>query len=253
MLYLLGIDDTDELGHKPGTGRLARELAARLTAEDGTVLAGVVRHQLLVDPRIPYTSHNSPACIILESAAPEAEHTRRLFTAAAEYLCSRCAPGADPGICLAVARALPRDLIHFGRRAAGELITKAEAVNLAARAGVLSAELGGTGDGIIGALAAVGLTADGNAGRFLELAGDLRDLPDPVPVDMLTARRVTLVSVSRDAGVIPGHATVYTGGWLRPRLIGHRAVLLVERTTDGWRCFDRKKQHADDGGETART
>ncbi len=30
MHVLLGLDDTDVLGHKPGTGRLARDLGAHL-------------------------------------------------------------------------------------------------------------------------------------------------------------------------------------------------------------------------------
>ena len=67
MHVLLGLDDTDILGHKPGTGRLARDLAAHLADTFPVRAAGVVRHQLLVDPRIPYTSHNSPACVILET------------------------------------------------------------------------------------------------------------------------------------------------------------------------------------------
>ena len=65
MQVLLGVDDTDVLGHKPGTGRLARDLGAHLEHRRLARLVGVVRQQLLVDPRIPYTSHNSPACLIL--------------------------------------------------------------------------------------------------------------------------------------------------------------------------------------------
>jgi hypothetical protein len=253
MRYLLGIDDTDELGRKPGTGRLARELAASLAAEGGITPVGVVRHQLLVDPRIPYTSHNSPACIILESAESGTERARRAFASAAGYVRSRCAPGSDPGICLAPADSVSEDLICFGHRAASEVLTKAEAATAAKRAGVLLSELGGTGDGVIGALAAVGLTANGNAGRFLELAGDLRELADPVPAATLTARDVTLISVSRDAETVPAHAMIFTDGWIRPRLIGHRPVLLVERTESGWRCFDRKKQKSREGGESEQT
>ena len=45
--------------------------------------------------------------------------------------------------------------------------------------------LGGNGDGVIGALAGVGLRADGNEGRFLDLPG-LRMLADIVEIRELT-------------------------------------------------------------------
>jgi hypothetical protein len=48
---LLGVDDTDVIGQKPGTGRLARDLGTHLQQRGLAQLVGVVRHQLLVDPR----------------------------------------------------------------------------------------------------------------------------------------------------------------------------------------------------------
>src|SRR5205823_2316635 len=63
---LVGVDDTDNLVSS-GTGQLVQRLVARLQGlEVGTVL-GATRHQLLVDPRIPYTSHNSSACIAMHA------------------------------------------------------------------------------------------------------------------------------------------------------------------------------------------
>ena len=49
----VGIDDTDTLD-TPGTNQLARRLAAALPAGFAFVVA--LRHQLLFDPRVPYTS-----------------------------------------------------------------------------------------------------------------------------------------------------------------------------------------------------
>jgi hypothetical protein len=40
---------------------------------------------------------------------------------------------------------------------------------------------------------------------------------------------------------------ITTGDWVRPRLVLGRPVLLVERTDDEWRCFDRKSAHAEGG------
>src|SRR5574337_384201 len=101
MHILLGVDDTDVLGHKPGTGRLARDLGTHLEAAGLATLVGVVRQQLLVDPRIPYTSHNSPACLILDVTGNGDGAEARVFDAAASYVQSRAAQGSDPGVCLA--------------------------------------------------------------------------------------------------------------------------------------------------------
>ncbi len=250
MHMLLGIDDTDILGHKPGTGRLARDLGTHLEQAGLAALVGVVRHQLLVDPRIPYTSHNSPACLILEMQSSDNGAARGLFDEAARYVRSRYAQGSDPGLCLAARDGVGTSVMEFGWRAGNEVLNKAEAAALAQREGLRLEELGGTGDGIIGALAAVGLTAEGNAGRFLELAGGLRDLPERLPASSLRQRGIALLSVARNSEPVAADAEIFTEERLRPRLIGGRPVLLLERTEDGWRCFDRKPPHEDGhGGE----
>src|SRR4030081_852189 len=91
---LVGIDDTDNLVSS-GPGQLVQRLVARLQAlEVGTVL-GATRHQLLVDPRIPYTSHNSSACIAMQ-AAPGA--VDRIVAYCGGFLEAQSAPGSDPGL-----------------------------------------------------------------------------------------------------------------------------------------------------------
>lgn len=112
--YFTGVDDADVLGRKPGTGRLARELGAALQEQGLARLRGVVRQQLLVDPRIPYTSHNSPACLVLDLADDAAP---RAFDAAARYVTERSADGSDPGLCLAAAARLNGAVRAFGVRA----------------------------------------------------------------------------------------------------------------------------------------
>jgi len=59
---LLAVDDTDNL-HSRGTGFLCQQLLAHLQAAGLGTPLGATRHQLLLDHRIPYTSHNSSACI----------------------------------------------------------------------------------------------------------------------------------------------------------------------------------------------
>jgi hypothetical protein len=242
---LLGVDDTDVIGQKPGTGRLARDLGAYLQRQGLAQLLGVVRQQLLVDPRIPYTSHNSPACLMVTASASAA---RELFDMAAGYIVTRCAPGSDPGLCLAEQEKVGAEVFRFGQRASSEVVSKIEATTVATAQNLILQELGGTGDGIIGALAAVGLTAAGNAGRFLELRGGLRDLGERVAAAELRRRGIELLCVARDGEVVPSNAMIATGDWVRPRLLLGRPVLLVERSDGEWRCFDRKSVHAEGEG-----
>jgi hypothetical protein len=249
MHMLLGVDDTDVLGHKPGTGRLARDLGAHLEQAGMAALVGVVRQQLLVDPRIPYTSHNSPACLILDFESDGNGAAARVFDEAARYVQSRAAHGSDPGLCLVRRDSVGPGIVEWGWRAGSEVLDKPAAVALARRERVRLEELGGTGDGIIGALAAVGLTAEGNAGRFLELAGGLRDLGERLPARTLRQKGIALLSVSRNGDPVPGDVEIRTYDRVRPRLIGGRPVLLLEPTEEGWSCFDRTKCHGDGEGQ----
>jgi hypothetical protein len=102
---------------------------------------------------------------------------------------------------------------------------------------------GGTHDGIIGAAAAVGLTASGWSGRFIEY-GRLRDFPELVSVAELGRAGITVVSVDRDT-MLPGSGDVVnTRGWLRPRLWGHKPVLPVRPAgKNRWESIGEKNRN----------
>src|SRR5665213_3908053 len=99
-LYLIGIDDTDN-DTSPGTGQLARRLAAEAVRR-GATHRGITRHQFLVDDRIPYTSHNSGACIAIDWPGTESD-----LEFASDLITEWSAEGSDPGICIAAADAVP--------------------------------------------------------------------------------------------------------------------------------------------------
>src|SRR5262245_36863761 len=156
MIYV-GIDDTDN-PHRGGTGRVARGLAAVLRAEGITVL-GVSRHQLLVDPRVPYTSNNS--CNVLHLLVDAAD-----VGALADHLegplLASCLEGSDPGLCVADRRVANHPI---GPTAQERLVSQAEAFAAAREIGAVLRALGGSGDGVIGAAAGVSLAGGGNDGR----------------------------------------------------------------------------------------
>jgi hypothetical protein len=96
--------------------------------------------------------------------------------------------------------------------------------------------LGGDGGGIIGALAAVGLAATGNDGRFIWV-GSVRDVRGVQPVAAIMAAGVAAVQTLE--GEVVGSGLVETGDKLRPSLIGGQAVLLVEPANRRWRAVRR--------------
>ena len=111
MRYLLGIDDTDNLESR-GTGHRVRQLAGWLAENNLAEPLGITRHQLLVDPQIPYTSHNSSACLSVES-----ENVDDLWEASREFLLRESALGSDAGLTLAEWDSINESAVSFGKRA----------------------------------------------------------------------------------------------------------------------------------------
>lgn len=233
--FFVGIDDTDTLEASRGTGKLARWLGPRLPA--GCRTTGVVRQQLLVDPRIPYTSHNSAACLIVEA---DEDLRGEIVARAVALLGEHFLEGSDPGLCVAdEADARRPSLLAFARSCTQQCVTQADARRAAA--GIHLSAHGGTGDGIIGALAAVGLTASGWHGRFIDY-GRVRQLPLEVSVARLAEEGIDVMSIDRDASVPAAADRVLTFGWVRPRLMGGRAVLMVAPRSEGvWTNLGRKR------------
>jgi hypothetical protein len=247
---LVGIDDTDNLA-SPGTGWLAQCLMQELASRDLGEPLGITRHQLLKDPRVPYTSHNSSACLVM--GTPEVADVEAIDECAAGFLHDHAAEGSDPGlatVCTEVPQIDRQALTEFGFAAKRELVDQASARACAARHGVRLSGHGGTEDGVIGALAAVGLHLHGSDGFFLWMPGvrDLRPgwcsyqhLIHTLPID--------------DACTLNGDrptpdTTVEIGPWIRPLLVDGHAVLLLERieavdAPPRWRTAPRDvvKQH----------
>jgi hypothetical protein len=161
---LISIDDTDNLD-SPGSGTAAESLAGALQQKGLAQCLGITRHQLFVDEHIPYTSGNSAMCF---SAFGHADNLDAIILCSQEFLENESASGSDPGLCVAIndARLDKNALIAFGRKAKQEIVTKQSASDLARQVGIHLSEHGGTGGGIIGALAAIGLRLHGGDGRF---------------------------------------------------------------------------------------
>lgn len=216
-MIIIGIDDTDTLESR-GTGHLAREIAAALS--ETYTLLGVTRHQLLFDPRIPCTKKNSCAAIHLDGG--DGDDLRHVFDRVQALMLADYVEGSDPGLC--VTAAVPNALTDFGRRAQISLVTQAEARAVASAEDVRLVGLGGDETGVIGALAAVGLAASGEDGRYV-LVGRLRELEGLQPPSALLAAGIAAVQTLDGTPVTTGLVITER---LRPARRGGRPVAVVE-------------------------
>lgn len=228
-LCYIGIDDTDNLESR-GTGFRARQLAQQLQLAGLARLRGVTRHQLFVSPAIPYTSHNSSACLEMNvfdaDLAALREHCRA-------YLLRESAEGSDAGLCVARAVQVDETVTRFGQRAKVEVLTQADAQKLAAARGIHLEGLTGTHQGVIGALSAVGLHATRDDGRFLWMRG-VRDLA-PGRYSLGSLRELTdieaFMTTAGDEVAADADAIRITE-WARPVYAGGRSVLFLEEEDD---------------------
>ncbi|MDH4137659.1 MAG: ABC transporter substrate-binding protein, partial [Anaerolineae bacterium] len=136
--------------------------------------------------------------------------------------------GSDPGLC--VAYAVPAAITEFGQRAQRQLVTQDEARALATAHDVPLLGLGGDESGIIGALAAVGLAASGEDGRYV-LVGRSRELSGLQPVSTLLAAGISAVQTLDAQPVASGLVQTHK---LRPARRGGRPIAVVEWVGDHW-------------------
>jgi hypothetical protein len=223
VIYL-GIDDTDVEGSR-GTNQLARSLVAALASEYRCLW--IVRHQLLVDPRVPCTTKNGSASIALEPLGPA--NLSRLAEVCRGHMLSDFIDGSDPGLC--VTSSVPPAVTEFGIRCQSELVCQAEAHEVAGRHGLFLEGLGGTNGGIIGALAAVGLAVTGNDGRVIQLAQWPDDVSGVQSIRRLGQRDVTVCGYANGEKINDGLVDV--GKRLRPNRRRGENVLFVETVTPG--------------------
>lgn len=224
MRILVAIDDTDNLESR-GTGKLAAMLAQDIEEQGWGKTGPITRHQLLVHPDIPYTSHNSAMCFTadLDNCTIDS-----LVRWSAVFLERESAPGSDPGLCIAVKDDVSsnQELLDFANRAKEEVIPKEAAYELAKQYNIHLSEHGGSGIGVIGALAGVGLRLSGNDGRF---RGQLAIM---APGSVATVAQIKTSSLvekvcSTEGAILPDDEFILLGETQKAVLLEGQAVMLV--------------------------
>lgn len=222
MIYV-GIDDTD-LPDTPGTNHLARHLVESLADRWRGCL--ITRHQLLDDPRVPCTRKNG--CVAIAFESNESASVGELADTIGSIMRSWCPIGSDPGLCILEGEA-PPEVIAFGRLCQQQLVSQQEARDLASNLGILLRGLGGTEDGVIGALAAVGLINTRDDGRVIFVGDSSVDhfyVSGVRRVEELTNFGVDEVR-RLESGQVVADGQVDLGKRLRPNYRGGRVVLFV--------------------------
>jgi len=241
MRLLIGIDDTDNKESR-GTGYNSRQLAAAIEAENLGKIRGITRHQLFVHPDIPYTSQNSSACLEISS-----NNYNEIKDFCRNFMLHIGAIGSDVGLCIVGKERVSEEIIKWGVNAKSIVLKMDDAIEKAHRNEIYLEGLMGTRDGIIGALAAVGLRAGGNDGRFIWLNSkkNLRDIEHGIHTveDLISQAGIdTIQTIEKD--VVNANEKVYLNNWARPVLRNNNSVLLIEKTINNnnydWKCATKE-------------
>lgn len=227
MKIYLCIDDTDNIDSK-GTGSIAQEIASLIENNGWGNCGSITRHQLLVHPDVPYTSHNSSMCFIAEINEGDYES---VVNGAISLLERESAEGSDPGLCIFVPERLPQirhqKIIEFGLKAKREVLTKQDAYQLAESLSVHLSEHGGTGQGVIGALAGVGLRLTGNDGRFKGNHKLVTEKNTVLVKEILAGTSIEVVR-TEDGLILDETEEVVLGEKLKSVLLNNMSSLLVQ-------------------------
>lgn len=244
MKTLVCIDDTDNLESR-GTGKLAQLMIEHIEENNIGKCSDISRHQLYVHKDIPYTSHNSSMCFIVES---EEDITEYIKSFGSDFLARESAEGSDPGLCIAPLDKIKdiEELIVYGKKAKKEVLNKKIAYETAEKLGIHLSEHGGTGQGVVGALAGIGLRLSGNDGRIKgKIVFDTREGFLTVK-EILKKSNIQLVE-GINGEKIDENENIKLGEKVKAVLLHNKKVLLVYRFYDEltkqfvWRSLEKEQ------------
>lgn len=245
MRFLLCVDDTDDLTKATSTGTIAELIGNEVIELGGKIEKGITRHQLLLDDAIAYTSHNSSMCFVAEIEALKLDLIK---DAAAGIIKTHAAAEADPGVCLCRMDELkdPDSLIVFGLKAQKEVLTKSQAYKVAEKVGgVWLTEFGGSGIGVIGALAGTGLRLSGNDGTFRGKSGHTTVGPVTLTADEMLQQLGAEAMLTLDGGMVEAKRQVVMREHAKLAYLNHKITVVVHENENGDYVVCQKRQMYD--------
>lgn len=226
-MILIGIDDTDIEGSQ-STNQLARAIVHKLASE--WICERIVRHQLLHHDRIPCTTRNGCVSILLNPRAGGESNAGQLLILVheiREMMKQWYVKGSDPGLCVCPCDNIDQNIVQFGYRCQFEIVTQADALQIADVAEIHLEGLGGSNGGLIGALAAVGLGSKGNDGQVVQIGEWSEDLIGRQSITAIQSRGVKVRNFETDEPLSDG--VVELNKKLSPNLRDNQIVLFVQK------------------------
>ena len=226
----MAIDDTDNKD-SVGTGRILEDFRS-LLASNGIETQAISRHQLYFHKDVPYTSHNSSMCT--EMDIPK-EQIHEIIELSANHLTDSCAEGSDPGLCVASIENIPdlASLIAYGRRAKNSLLTKDEAYDMAKEQNIHLSEYGGTGQGVVGALAGVALRISGYDGRIKGKVNAGADGDVLTATELLERTGFSRIMAINGTEIHDNDTVILTEGKIKAVRMNWQSTILVAPSGDG--------------------
>ena len=176
MTIYVGIDNTSN-NESVGTAKFARRVANKIS--DKYPVYAVSRHQFYVHPKIKYSTHNFGAVIHLD--CDEEKCVNDVFLIIKGIMEDEFNTESNPGLAVAHEKHISPAVINYGQDAKKSILTQKRAEDLAIHSNIKLEGFGKTKNGIIGAIASIGLAATKNDGRFLQI-GNIRTIKEPQPV-----------------------------------------------------------------------
>ncbi|UTB31420.1 MAG: ABC transporter substrate-binding protein [Methanobacterium sp. ERen5] len=231
MIYV-GIDDTNN-EESVGTAKFTRQVASKVAQKFRVY--GVTRHQLCQNNEIEYSVHNFCAVIHVEA---DKSHLNTIFSIARAEILNNYNMGSDPGLATAHGDTISSFVVSFGLDAKYKVVNKDTAINLAKDSEIIIEGFGEAGNGVVGALAGVGLASTKNDGRFVQL-GDLRKIKQPEPVQKFLKsgidKIITLDGVAVEEGIIFNTDNKP----VKPSPVNGEIVLFVEPVNNMFKAVNR--------------
>lgn len=236
MRFYLCIDDTDNVD-SIGTGTIAEMIKEKIECNGWADCSVITRHQLLLHDDIPYTSHNSSMCF---EGYLKGDYKELIKSAAITILKEVSAEGSDPGLCIAFEDTINHDylLIKFGGLAKLNVLDKKFAYKIAKECCVHLSEHGGSGLGVIGALAGIGLRMTGNDG---EVKGSFKKVEFNTysPGQLLKLPEVEVICDNDYNEVTTGNIKLDKRS--KTVMRNHRPTLFVYEEDDCWKVYSKKE------------
>lgn len=230
MKFFLCIDDTDDMEKTVGTGEIAQIIFSGLKREGCKMEYTITRHQLLLDDNIDYTSHNSSMCMEGETDWKKED----LLDFAEKIVLEHMSPASNPGICLYFPT--KKDDIDkvtaFGEAAKKYVISLEQAAALQNEIeNLYLIAPGGNGNGMIGALAGVGLRMSGMDGTF---RGKVKTLRPGCVLSVKEAKKVLHVDyvIDFEAKELPDDVCIRSGDHVKIIYYRFKRAIAVFKTQD---------------------